>query len=130
MPIWAHPAPPARAARCLLLGAVGVVAALRGLGFVGMIAGVHTPLALVLPYIGLAAVSVLGYLAISRGVIIEPPAVITDFINAIDERLNSAPERDGRANAMITGNALALFRTALRLGGAGRCLRAHWCSPP
>ena len=35
-----------------LLGAVGVVAALRGLGFVGMIAGVHTPLALVLPYIG------------------------------------------------------------------------------
>jgi lipopolysaccharide export system permease protein len=69
-----------------LLGAVGVVAALRGLGFIGMIAGVHTPVALLLPYIALAAGSVLGYLAISRGVIIEPPAMITNFINTIIER--------------------------------------------
>ena len=51
-----------------------------------MIAGVHTPLALVLPYLALAAASVLGYLAISRGVIIEPPAMITESINAIVER--------------------------------------------
>jgi lipopolysaccharide export system permease protein len=71
-----------------LLGAAGVVAALRGLGFVGMIAGVHTPLALVLPYIGLAVSFLLGYWAISRGVIIEPPAVVTDFITAMTERLN------------------------------------------
>src|SRR5713101_2972931 len=42
-----------------LLGAIGVVAALRGLGFIGMIAGVHTPAALLLPYIALAAGSVL-----------------------------------------------------------------------
>jgi lipopolysaccharide export system permease protein len=69
-----------------LLGAVGVVAALRGLGFIGMIAGVHSPIALLLPYIALAAGSVLGYLAISRGVIIEPPAVVTNFINVIIER--------------------------------------------
>jgi lipopolysaccharide export system permease protein len=69
-----------------LLGAIGVVAALRGLGFVGMIAGVHTPIALLLPYIALAAGAVLGYLAISRGVIIEPPAVVTNFINAMIER--------------------------------------------
>lgn len=71
-----------------LLGAAGVVAALRGLGFVGMIAGVHTPLALVLPYIGLAVSFLLGYWAISRGVIIEPPAVVTDFITVMTERLN------------------------------------------
>jgi lipopolysaccharide export system permease protein len=71
-----------------LLGAAGVVAALRGLGFVGMIAGVHTPLALVLPYIGLAVSFALGYWAISRGVIIEPPAVVTDFITFMAERLN------------------------------------------
>jgi lipopolysaccharide export system permease protein len=71
-----------------LLGAAGVVAALRGLGFVGMIAGVHTPFALVLPYIGLAVSFLLGYWAISRGVIIEPPAVVTDFITAMTERLN------------------------------------------
>ena len=69
-----------------LLGAVGVVAALRTVGFVGMIAGVHTPIALVLPYLALAAGSVLGYLAISRGVIIEPPAMITNLVNAIVER--------------------------------------------
>ncbi len=71
-----------------LLGAAGAVAALRGLGFIGMIAGVHTPLALVLPYIGLAVSFFLGYWAISRGVIIEPPAAVTDFINAMTERFN------------------------------------------
>jgi lipopolysaccharide export system permease protein len=70
-----------------LLGAIGVVAALRGLGFIGMIAGVHTPSALALPYLALAAGSVLGYLAIARGVIIEPPAAITQYINTIMERL-------------------------------------------
>jgi lipopolysaccharide export system permease protein len=69
-----------------LLGALSVVAALRGLGFVGTIAGVNTPIALLLPYISLVAGSVLGYLAISRGVIIEPPALVTNFINAIVER--------------------------------------------
>ena len=51
-----------------------------------MIAGVHTPVALLLPYIALVASSVLGYLAISRGVIIEPPAAVTNFINTITER--------------------------------------------
>jgi lipopolysaccharide export system permease protein len=73
-----------------LLGAAGAVTALRGLGFVGMIGGVNTPIALLLPYLALAASSVLGYLAISRGVIIEPPAVITNFINALVERAQRA----------------------------------------
>ena len=68
---------------------------MRGLGFIGMIAGVHTPIALLLPYIALAVGSVLGYLAISRGVIIEPPAAITNFINAIIERVTQ------RANVAI-----------------------------
>ena len=70
-----------------LLGAISVVAALRGLGFVGMIAGVHTPIVLVLPYIALIVSFVLGYLAISRGVIIEPPAFIANAITAIMERI-------------------------------------------
>jgi lipopolysaccharide export system permease protein len=69
-----------------LLGAISVVAALRGLGFVGMIAGVHTPIVLVLPYIALTVSFVLGYLAISRGVIIEPPAFIANAITALIER--------------------------------------------
>jgi len=64
-----------------------IVAALRGLGFVGMIAGVHTPIALALPYLALMAAFVLGYIAISRGVIIEPPAFIANAITAVMERV-------------------------------------------
>jgi lipopolysaccharide export system permease protein len=78
-----------------LMGAIGVVAALRGLGFVGMIAGVHTPIALLLPYLALAATFVLGYLAISRGVIIEPPAFISNAITAVMERITQ------RTNALM-----------------------------
>jgi lipopolysaccharide export system permease protein len=69
-----------------LLGAISVVAALRGIGFVGMIAGVHTPMALLLPYVALVAGSVLGYLAISRGLILEPPPAVANFVNAMIER--------------------------------------------
>jgi lipopolysaccharide export system permease protein len=70
-----------------LMGAISVVAALRGLGFVGMIAGVHTPIVLALPYLALMAAFVLGYIAISRGVIIEPPAFIANAITAVMERV-------------------------------------------
>ena len=70
-----------------LLGAIGVTSALRGLGFVGMIAGVHAPIALLLPYLALGAAFVLGYFAISRGVIIEPPAFIANAITAFMERM-------------------------------------------
>jgi hypothetical protein len=52
-----------------------------------MIAGVHTPVALVLPYLALMATFALGYFAISRGVIIEPPAFIAQSITALMERL-------------------------------------------
>jgi hypothetical protein len=51
-----------------------------------MIAGVHTPIALLAPYLALSATFVLGYFAISRGVIIEPPAFINNAITAVMER--------------------------------------------
>ena len=70
-----------------LLGAVGVTFALRGIGFVGMIAGVHTPIALLLPYLALVASFGLGYFAISRGMIIEPPAFVANAISAVMERI-------------------------------------------
>jgi lipopolysaccharide export system permease protein len=70
-----------------LMGAIAVVSSLRGLGFIGMIAGVHTPIALALPYLALATTFALGYYAISRGVIIEPPAFIAQAITAFMERL-------------------------------------------
>jgi lipopolysaccharide export system permease protein len=78
-----------------LMGAISVVSALRGLGFVGMIAGVHTPIVLVLPYLALIAAFVLGYLAISRGIIIEPPAFLTNSITALMQRITQ------RSNALM-----------------------------
>ena len=78
-----------------LLGAISVVAALRGLGFVGMIAGVRTPIVLLLPYLALLATFVVGYFTISRGVIIEPPAFIANAITALIDRITQ------RANALI-----------------------------
>jgi lipopolysaccharide export system permease protein len=67
-----------------MLAAIGVMVALRGIGFAGMLAGVRTPVALLLPYLALSASFVLGYFTISRGVIIESPAFITNAINAIE----------------------------------------------
>ena len=78
-----------------LMGAISVVAALRGLGFVGTIAGVHTPIALLLPYLALIATFVLGYIAISRGVIIEPPVFIANAITRVMEHLTQ------RTNALM-----------------------------
>jgi lipopolysaccharide export system permease protein len=82
-----------------LFAAIGIVAALRGLGFVGTLAGVQTPIALILPYLGLAAAFVLGHLAITRGLIIEPPAAVANAISAIAERIAQ------RANGMTRQSA-------------------------
>jgi lipopolysaccharide export system permease protein len=70
-----------------LVGAISAVVALRGLGFTGMIAGVHTPIALLLPYLGLIVTFVLGYAIVSRGIIIEPPAFVTNAITMAMERI-------------------------------------------
>ncbi len=70
-----------------LLGAIGAISALRGIGFAGMIGGVHAPILLVLPYIALIAACVLGYLSISRAVIIEPPAFIAEAFGKLTERI-------------------------------------------
>ncbi len=70
-----------------LFAAIGVVSVLRGTGFIAMVSGVHTPIVLLLPYLALIGAVVLGYLGISRGIILEPPAFITNPINTIMERL-------------------------------------------
>jgi lipopolysaccharide export system permease protein len=70
-----------------LIGAAGAVGALRGLGFLGMIVGANAPMALLLPYLGLTAAFVLGYMAIARGIIIEPPTFMANAIAAMMERL-------------------------------------------
>jgi hypothetical protein len=68
------------------LGAIAGVALLRAVGFVGTVMGVHMPMTLALGYIGIFATLGLGYFAISRGVIIEPPAFLVNFANTLAER--------------------------------------------
>jgi lipopolysaccharide export system permease protein len=70
-----------------LFGAVGAAAILRGLGFLGVIAGAKNSTALAIPYVALLAAVVLGYWGIARGLIIEPPAFITNAISGFIERI-------------------------------------------
>ena len=61
-----------------LIGAIAVVAVLRGLGFVGTISGAHSPIALARALSRAGRRFVLGGWAMSRGVVIEPPAFVTN----------------------------------------------------
>jgi lipopolysaccharide export system permease protein len=71
-----------------LLGAIGAISALRGIGFAGMIGGVHQPILLALPYIALISACILGYLSISRAIIIEPPVFLTEALGKLMERIS------------------------------------------
>jgi lipopolysaccharide export system permease protein len=70
-----------------LVGAIGGVALLRLIGFASIILSVHMPAALLAQYAALALAFGLGCYAISRGLIIEPPAFINDAITAVVQRL-------------------------------------------
>jgi lipopolysaccharide export system permease protein len=59
------------------------VVALRLMGFVASIVGVSVPFFIVLQYLLLVATIGIGLFAISRGTIIEPPAILTDGINTL-----------------------------------------------
>jgi lipopolysaccharide export system permease protein len=68
-----------------LVGALFVIAALRGIGFVGAVAGAKTPAALAIPYVAIAVTVALGLWGIARGVIIEPPAFVTRAVDVLVE---------------------------------------------
>ena len=72
---------------------------LRGLGFIGTLAGTRTPAALIIPYLALTAALAFGYWGISRGVTIEPPAIVVDtiarFMERISERVASLTGQTG-----------------------------------
>jgi lipopolysaccharide export system permease protein len=75
-------------------GAILAVSVLRALGFVAALAGANSPIALFIPYVALAAAFGLGMWAISRGIILEPPAFVTNSVNAMLEgitRRTAAP---------------------------------------
>ena len=76
-----------------LLSAIGAVALLRALGFIGLLAGARVPAALLIPYAALTAALLLGYRGISRGLIIEPPAFIADGVTALMERVAARTAR-------------------------------------
>jgi lipopolysaccharide export system permease protein len=76
-----------------LFSAIGAVAILRGMGFVGLLAGSRVPAALLIPYVALAVALVFGYRSISRGVIIEPPAFIADAVTAFMDRMAARTAR-------------------------------------
>jgi lipopolysaccharide export system permease protein len=70
-----------------MVSAIAAVAGLRMVGFASTIFAVHVPLAVLFPYAALGLAFGFGYLAISRGVILEPPALITNAIAALGERI-------------------------------------------
>jgi len=70
------------------ISAALAVSALRGIGFVGTIMGAQRPFTLVIPYVAMALTFVFGIWAILRGLIIEPPAFITNTISALADGLS------------------------------------------
>jgi lipopolysaccharide export system permease protein len=70
-----------------MLGAIGAVALLRLIGFVSTVFGATMPWMLSLQYLAIAAAFGFGFHVIRRGVILEPPAFITSWTNALTERL-------------------------------------------
>ena len=70
-----------------MLGAVGAVALLRLIGFVSTVFGATIPSMLALQFLAVAAAFGFGFYVIRRGVILEPPAFVTNWTNTLTERL-------------------------------------------
>ena len=71
-----------------MMGAIAGVGLLRLLGFASTVFGAAAPWMLSLQYVALVVAFVFGYLVIRRGLILEPPAFLTRFINTITERVS------------------------------------------
>lgn len=74
-----------------LLATIGVVALLRFLGFATTVIAVNMPLMIVFQYLVLSTAAGLSIWAIGRGIIIEPPAFITNAFTALQERFAPRP---------------------------------------
>ena len=71
-----------------MVSAIVGVAALRLVGFVSIVGGSRSPIMLSLQYIAVFAVFGLGFFAIHRGLLIEPPAWFVNSISVVTERLS------------------------------------------
>ncbi|HEU5017136.1 MAG TPA: LPS export ABC transporter permease LptF [Pseudolabrys sp.] len=70
-----------------MLGAIGGVALLRLIGFVSTVFGATMPWMLTLQYAAFVVACGTGYYVIRAGVIIEPPAYLTNWVTALTERV-------------------------------------------
>jgi lipopolysaccharide export system permease protein len=70
-----------------MLGAIGGVALLRLIGFASTVFGATIPWALAVQYAAIATAFAFGYLVIRRGIILEPPAFITNAVATLTERI-------------------------------------------
>ncbi len=70
-----------------MLGAVGGVALLRIIGFVSTVFGANAPVLLVLQYIAMLGACTGGLYVIRRGLIIEPPAFVSDWFTGLTDRI-------------------------------------------
>jgi lipopolysaccharide export system permease protein len=70
-----------------MIGAVSGVALLRLVGFASTVFGASAPWMLWMQYAALAAAVAFGYFVIRTGLIIEPPAFLTNWITALTERI-------------------------------------------
>lgn len=62
------------------------VALLRIIGFASIVASITKPWALAIPYVAIAATLIFGSIAIAKGMVIELPPAVTDYLNAIGEK--------------------------------------------
>jgi lipopolysaccharide export system permease protein len=69
-----------------VLGVIGLVGAVRLIGFASTVIGIQVPAFLILQYMAVFAALGFGIFAISRGLIIEPPARLVNAINALAAR--------------------------------------------
>jgi lipopolysaccharide export system permease protein len=65
-----------------VLGAIGLVAGVRLIGFTSTVFGVHAPFVLAFQYVALLGAFAFGIIVISRGMVLEPPAFVVNAINA------------------------------------------------
>jgi lipopolysaccharide export system permease protein len=70
-----------------MLGAIGGVGLLRLIGFASTVFGATMPWMLSLQYIAMALALVSGLWVIRRGLILEPPAFIVDWVTALTARI-------------------------------------------
>lgn len=70
-----------------MVGAIAGVGLLRLIGFVSTVFGANLPWMLWLQYIAIVAAFAFGYFVIRRGLILEPPVFLTNWLAALTERI-------------------------------------------